>query len=73
MSASEMHLLNSPIARFGLADAEALMRRPGSRLCTVSMGPHVFRGSWVQRQHVDGSVQLRFQVEVDGLMGHGSS
>jgi hypothetical protein len=64
-----MHPPNSPIARFGLADAETLMRRPGSRLSTVSMGPHVFRGSWIQKRHLDGSVRLRFQVEEDGLMG----
>ena len=68
-----MHPPNSPIARFGLADAEALMRRPGSRLCTVSMGPHVFRGSWIQNRHLDGSVRLRFQVEEDGLMGRRTS
>ncbi|KAH9975540.1 hypothetical protein BGW80DRAFT_1297730 [Lactifluus volemus] len=57
---------NSPIARFGLADARALMRRPGSRLCTVSMGSHVFRGSWVQMQGVDGSKRVHFQVVEDG-------
>ena len=63
-----MHLPNSPIARFCLADAEALMRRPGSRLSMVSMGPHVFRGSWIQKQYPDGSLQLCFQVVEDGLM-----
>ncbi|KAI0002410.1 hypothetical protein BJV74DRAFT_765412 [Russula compacta] len=71
--ASAPHLPNSPLARFGRADAEALMRRPGSRLSTVSMGPHahVFRGSWVRKRHVDGSVQLCFEVEEDGLRGSG--
>lgn len=64
-----MHPPNSPIARFGLADAKALMRRPGSRLSTVSMGPHVFRGSWIQKRHFDGSVQLHFQVVEDEVMG----
>src|SRR5712691_3595580 len=59
---------NSPVARFGRADAEVLMRRPGSRLCTVSMEPHVFRGSWVQKR-IDGSTQLCFEVQEDGLMG----
>ena len=64
-----LHSPNSPIARFGRADAEALMRRPGSRLCTVSMEPHVFRGSWVQKQSIDGSTQLCFEVQEDGLIG----
>jgi hypothetical protein len=68
-----MHLPNSPIARFGLVDAEALMRRPGSRLSTVIMGPHVFRGSWIQKQHLDGSMRLCFQVEEDGLWGRRTS
>lgn len=69
VSASPLHSPNSPIARFGLADAEALMRRPGSRLSTISMGQHVFRGSWVQKQYIDGSARLYFEVEEDGLMG----
>ena len=69
INASTLHSPNSPIARFGRADAIALMRRPGSRLTTVSMGPHVFRGSWVQKWHIDGSVRLHFEVEEDGLMG----
>ena len=73
VSASALHSPNSPIARFGLADAEALMRRPGSRLSTISMGQHVFRGSWVQKQYIDGSVRLHFKVEEDGLMGGRSS
>jgi hypothetical protein len=73
VSASALHSPNSPIARFGLADAETLMRRPGSRLSTISMGQHVFRGSWVQKQHIDGSVRLHFEVEEDGLMGGRSS
>jgi len=68
-----MHAPNSPIARFGLADAAALMRRPGSHLSTVSMGMHVFRGFWVQKQHIDGSMRLCFQVEEDGPMGRRSS
>jgi hypothetical protein len=73
VSASALHSPNSPIARFGLADAEALMRRPGSRLSAVSLGPHVFRGSWVQKRHIDGSVRLYFEVEEDGLIGRRSS
>ena len=68
-----MHPPNSPIARFGLADAQALMRRPGSRLSTLSMGPHVYRGSWIQKQNFDGSVGLCFQVEEDEMMGRRTS
>jgi hypothetical protein len=65
---------NSPVARFGLADAKALMHRPGSRLCTVSIGPHVFWGSWVQKQGVDESKQVHFQVEdVSSAWGQGRS
>jgi len=73
VSASALHSPNSPIARFGLADAEALMRRPGSRLSTLSMDPHMFRGSWVPKRHVDGSVRLHFEVRMDGLMWSGRS
>ncbi|KAH9965371.1 hypothetical protein BC827DRAFT_1126809 [Russula dissimulans] len=73
ITASTLHSPNSPIARFGLADAEALMRRPDSCLSTVSMGPHVFRGSWVQRRHDDGSVRVFFEVEEDGPLGRRSS
>ncbi|KAI0300463.1 hypothetical protein B0F90DRAFT_1810362 [Multifurca ochricompacta] len=62
---------NSPIARFGLADAQALMRRPGSRLRMVSMGPHVFQGSWVRKQDADGSERLQFEVAEDNLSGRG--
>jgi len=73
ISASTLHSPNSPIARFGLADAKALMRRPDSRLSTVSMGPHVFRGSWVKKRYDDGSVGVFFEVEEDGPLGRGSS
>lgn len=54
---------NSPAARFGLADAEALMRRPDSRLRTLSIGWHIFQGSWVQKRGPDGTEVLNFVVE----------
>lgn len=57
-----MHSPNSPTARFGLADAEAIMRRPGSRLRTVSIGLHLFQGSWVQKRGPDGTEVLYFEV-----------
>ena len=69
-SGSALHSPNSPIARFGRADAEALMRRPGSRLCTVSMEPHVFRGSWVQKRCIDGSMRVCFEVQEDSPTGY---
>ncbi|KAI0261279.1 hypothetical protein BC834DRAFT_897066 [Gloeopeniophorella convolvens] len=63
---------NSPAARFGRADAEALMCRPGSRLRTVSMGPHVYQGVWTQKKGTDGTVQLDFEVMEDRVFGRGA-
>ncbi|KAI0254425.1 hypothetical protein BJV78DRAFT_917833 [Lactifluus subvellereus] len=68
-SVCTLHSPNSPVTRFGMADARALMCRPGSRLCTVAMGPHIFRGSWVQKRGGDGSEQVHFQVVEDGSSG----
>jgi hypothetical protein len=62
---------NSPVARFGLVDAEAIMRRPGSRLRTVSIGLHMFQGSWVQKRDPDGTEALYFEVVEENLSGEG--
>jgi hypothetical protein len=45
------------------------MHRPGSRLSTLSIQPHVFRGSWVQKPWTDGTVRVCFEVQEDGPMG----
>ncbi|KAF8268899.1 hypothetical protein EI94DRAFT_1576013 [Lactarius quietus] len=58
---------NSPAARFGLADAKAIMRRPDSRLRTLSIGWHMFEGSWVQKRDPDGTEVLNFEVVEDNL------
>jgi len=64
---SALHSPNSPVARFGLADAEAIMRRPGSCLRTVSIGLHMFQGSWVQKRDPDGTEVLSFEVVEENL------
>ncbi|KAI0067612.1 hypothetical protein BV25DRAFT_1846723 [Artomyces pyxidatus] len=56
---------NSPSARFGKSDAEALMMREGSRIRTLSMGPHVYSGSWMPRLDANGRVQLDFEIVED--------
>ncbi|KAI9465914.1 hypothetical protein BJY52DRAFT_1202147 [Lactarius psammicola] len=66
-----LHSPNSPVARFGLADAEAMMRRPVSRLRTVSIGLHMFQGSWVQKRGPDGTDLLYFEVVEENLSGEG--
>jgi hypothetical protein len=58
---------NSPAARFGLTDAEAIMRRPDSRLRTVSIGWHMFQGSWVQKRNPDGTDVLNFEVAEENI------
>lgn len=58
---------NSPAARFGLADAEAIMRRPDSRLRTVSIGWHMFQGSWVQKRGPDGTKVFNFEVVEENI------
>ncbi|ETW74810.1 hypothetical protein HETIRDRAFT_482604 [Heterobasidion irregulare TC 32-1] len=55
----------SPSARFGRAEAEALMRREGSLLRTVSMGPHMYKGSWMRM----ANQELKFVVEEDSAVG----
>ena len=66
-----LHSSNSPVARFGLTDAEVIMRRPGSRLRTLSIGLHMFQGSWVQKRDPDGTEVLYFEVSEENLSGEG--
>ncbi|KAH9072866.1 hypothetical protein EDB83DRAFT_2288463 [Lactarius deliciosus] len=67
-----LHSPNSPVARFGLADAETIMRRPGSCLRTVSIGLHMFQGSWVQKRGPDGTEVLYFEVVEESISGPGN-
>lgn len=71
MDVYALHSPNSPVARFGLADAEEIMRRPGSCLRTVSIGLHMFQGSWVHKRGPDGTEVLYFEVVEENLSREG--
>ncbi|EIM85118.1 uncharacterized protein STEHIDRAFT_158812 [Stereum hirsutum FP-91666 SS1] len=68
-SLSCLSLPNSPMQRFGLADARMLMKRPESSVMLLGIGTQIYTGSWVRREKEDGTNELVWKVaaEVDAM------